>query len=214
MTRLLVMCDDVWHPANIVREGLRPLQNNGYELEWCEDAHRWSAAWMAEFPAVILSKSNNMSAAEQRPYLTDANQQVFQEYVRQGHGLLAIHSGIAGYEQLPVMRGLLGGVFLRHPEQCPVTVDPQADHPLTTGVTAFTGQDEHYFVTVDDPQLEVFVTTRSEHGVQPGGWRRTEGKGRVGVLTPGHNLAIWLQPSFQALLRNALAWVTPPHAKS
>jgi type 1 glutamine amidotransferase len=26
------------------------------------------------------------------------------------------------------------------------------------------------------------------------------------VLTPGHNAEVWRHPSFQALLRNALAW--------
>jgi type 1 glutamine amidotransferase len=52
----------------------------------------------------------------------------------------------------------------------------------------------------------VFLTTTSEHGTQPGGWTRTEGEGRVCVLTPGHNLEVWLQPSFQALLLNTLRW--------
>lgn len=29
---------------------------------------------------------------------------------------------------------------------------------------------------------------------------------RVCVLTPGHNLEVWLHPGFQALLRHALNW--------
>ena len=45
-----------------------------------------------------------------------------------------------------------------------------------------------------------------EHGTQPAGWTRTHGTGRVCVLTPGHNLAIWQHPSYQRLLRNCLAW--------
>ena len=61
-------------------------------------------------------------------------------------------------------------------------------------------------MTLDDPEADVFVTTTSEHGEQPGGWRRVEGSGRVILLTPGHNLEVWLHPSFQALLRNSLRW--------
>jgi uncharacterized protein len=61
-------------------------------------------------------------------------------------------------------------------------------------------------MALDDPQAEVFLTTTSEHGSQPGGWLRTQGAGRVCVLTPGHNLPVWQHPSFQALLGNALDW--------
>jgi type 1 glutamine amidotransferase len=66
-------------------------------------------------------------------------------------------------------------------------------------------RDEHYFLSLDDPQ-DVFLTTSSAHGEQPGGWRRIEGSGRVAVLTPGHNQEVWLQPSFQTLLLNCLRW--------
>jgi hypothetical protein len=31
-----------------------------------------------------------------------------------------------------------GGTFLSHPEQCAVTIEPKADHPLAAGVKAFT----------------------------------------------------------------------------
>ena len=55
--------------------------------------------------------------------------------------------------------------------------------------------------------VDLFVTTRSSHGEQPGGWTRSEGRGRVCVLTPGHNLDVWLHPSYQALVLNALRWV-------
>jgi type 1 glutamine amidotransferase len=155
---------------------------------------------------VILTKSNIISARDQTEWMTDAVQAAFFEYVRQGNGLLAIHSGTAEYEQKPVLRRLLGGVFTHHPEQCPVTIRPRAGHLLTKGVAPFTVKDEHYFMTIDDPQADMFMNTISEHGQQPGAWRRTEGSGRVVVLTPGHNLEVWLHPSFQRLLLNSLQW--------
>jgi type 1 glutamine amidotransferase len=138
--------------------------------------------------------------------MTDTVQAAFSEYVDRGNGLLAIHSGTAEYDQIPVLRSLLGGVFSSHPEQCPVTVRPHSGHPLCAGSAPFTLKDEHYFMAMDDPQVDVFVTTRSEHGEQPGGWRRLQGTGRVAVLTPGHNVEIWLHPSFRALLLNSLRW--------
>jgi len=215
--RVLVLCDDTWHPAATVRQGLARLQAarggarsspSGRRLafEFLEDGAAWSAARMGEFPLVILAKANIMSAKNHQPWLGVDLQQAFPDYVRRGNGLLVIHGGTSRYEKLPAMNALLGGAFVRHPEQCLVTVEPEPRHPLAAGVSPFTVRDEHYFMAMGDPQADVFLQARSEHGVQPAGWTRAHGKGRVCVLTPGHNLEVWLNPGFQRLLSNALNW--------
>ena len=204
--KVLVIADDYWHPAKVAWVGLQPLAARGYALLWIEDAADWSVGQMAEYPVVLFAKSNNITAANRDPWVTPAVEQAFANYVRGGGGLLAVHSGTASYQDKPVLRALLGGVFAHHPPQCPVTVQPRLAHPLTVGSAAFTLPDEHYHMELDDPQADVFMTTRSEHGTQPGGWTRSEGAGRVCVLTPGHNAPVWLHPSFQALLENTLHW--------
>jgi uncharacterized protein len=204
--RALVLCNDLWHPAHVARRGLEALASRGFSFDWLEDAGDWSPDRLAEHPLVVLAKSNHVSATDQRPWLTPEGQGAFAEHVRQGGGLVVIHSGTAGYGKLPVMRALTGGAFLHHPPQCAVTVEPHHSHTLTNGAAAFTLEDEHYFVALDDERADVFLHTRSEHGVQPAGWTRAEGKGRVCVLTPGHNLEVWLAGPFQILLSNALRW--------
>jgi type 1 glutamine amidotransferase len=204
--KTLVLCGDYWHSARVPREGLGVLREVEFTFDWIENADDWSPERMAAYPLVILTKSNNVSAADQTGWMMDVVQAAFADHVRKGNGLLAIHSGTAGYDQMPVLRSLLGGVFTHHPDQCPVTVDPREGHPLCTGSDPFTLKDEHYFMALDDPQAEVFMTTKSMHGEQPGAWRRVEGAGRVAVLTPGHNVEVWLHPCFQALLLNSLRW--------
>jgi type 1 glutamine amidotransferase len=204
--KILVLCDDRWHPARVPREGLSPLTNKGFVFDWIEDAGEWSAERMAAYPVVILTKSNHVSFTDHREWMSVETQSAFADYVRKGNGLLAIHSGTADYQEKPVLRSLLGGVFTHHPEQCAVTLEPQPGHPLTTGIPLCTLKDEHYFMLMDDPQADTFLTTRSEHGEQPGGWRRSEGNGRVAVLTPGHNLEVWLHPSYHSIILNTLRW--------
>jgi type 1 glutamine amidotransferase len=205
--RALVLCDDHYHPAHVAREGLGPLEaGKEFTFDWIEDAGQWSAEGMDGYPVVVLAKSNAVSAADRTEWMTPEVERAFLDYVRGGHGLLVVHSGSAEYQDTPVLRALIGGVFDHHPPQCPVTVQPVEVHPLTAGSAPFTAKDEHYFMAMGDEEVEVFMTTTSEHGTQPGGWTRTEGAGRVCVLTPGHNVEVWLHPSFQALLRNALRW--------
>jgi type 1 glutamine amidotransferase len=201
--RTLIICDDYWHPASTIRQGMGKLE--GFTFDWIENGNDWSAEHMAEYPLVLFAKSNNVSQAVKNSWVTEEVQQAFVDYVRQGNGLLVVHSGTV-YAKYPILRSLLGGAFTHHPDGCPVTIEPQAGHPLTTGSITFTAQDEHYFIELDDTQADVFMTTTSVNGTQPGGWTRSEGKGRVCILTPGHTVEVWQHPSFQTLLRNALRW--------
>ena len=204
--RILALCDDKWHPAQVPQKGLADLHKFGFKFDWIENANDWSIEQMAAYPVVILTQSNHVSSTDKSPWMTEPVQGAFLDYVQNGNGLLVLHSGTAGYQQASVLRALMGGVFRDHPDQCPVTVEPLADHPLTGGSESFTLVDEHYLMDLDDDQADIFLNTRSEHGTQPGGWRRYEGDGRVCVLTPGHNLEVWQHPSYQALLLNALRW--------
>jgi type 1 glutamine amidotransferase len=204
--KILVLCGDAWHPPQIPRKGLEHLAGMEFTFDYVEDARDWSPEALKTYPLVILTKSDNVSVTDKTNWMTDPIQSAFSEYVQQGNGLLAIHSGTAEYEHKPVIRGLLGGVFLHHPEQCLVTMNPLLYHPLCTGVTAFAALDEHYFMALDDLHADTFMTTSSLNGEQPGAWRREVGKGRVAVLTPGHNLEFWLHPSYQAILSNCLRW--------
>jgi uncharacterized protein len=205
--RTLVLCDDKYHPARIARAGLEPLTAAGFTFDFIENAEEWSAERMADYPLVVVAKANAPQV-----WVTPTEEAAFLDYVQQGKGLLVIHSGTAGLREQAGMRGLLGGVFVKHPPQCPVTVEPKADHPLTAGSEPFTLVDEHYMMEFDDPTADLFLTSTSEHGTQPAGWTRTEGAGRVCVLTPGHNLEIWLHPAYQALIHNALDWCAKTNA--
>ena len=204
--RVLVLADDYWHPARVPQEGLAPLSAHGYEFDWIADANDWTPSRMTGYPLVVLSKSNNVTATDQTPWMTDEVQSAFARYVQSGHGLLVLHSGSAGYQQCAELRRLMGGVFIQHPPQCPVNWVPHTGHRLTAGVGEFIMQDEHYFMTLDATDAEVFMVSKSEHGEQPAGWTRAEGEGRVCMLTPGHNLDVWLHPTYQQLIHNALLW--------
>lgn len=200
------MCDDVWHPAEMVQRGLGALADAGLAFEFVTHGEKWSPVLMNEFSVVVVAKGNHLCAADQRPWLTTGTQSAFPEFARRGGGLFFIHGG-ACYQDLPEMRSVAGGAFMRHPDQCPVMVAPKTNHPLTAGVNSFTAKDEHYFMVLAAADADIFLHSQSEHGLQPAGWTRTEGLGRVCVLTPGHNLEVWLHPDFQKLLHNGLTWL-------
>ena len=56
-------------------------------------------------------------------------------------------------------------------------------------------------MNMTDDNANVFIYTTSKNGNQPGGWTKEDGKGRICVITPGHNLEVWLNEHFQIILR-------------
>jgi type 1 glutamine amidotransferase len=214
-TQIGVLCDDNWHPARTILQGLEPLERLGFRFESALHASDWSAEWMDKFPAVILAKSNRIGAADPTPWLTPEVQQAFLAYVERGNGLLALHSGTVGYRGEPDFLDLIGGVFLGHPEPCPVELICEAGE-LSGGPEAlrFTVYDEHYRVELVGSGNEVFMKALSEHGEQPAGWRRRRGDGRVCALAPGHFPKVWQQQDYQTILTNALNWCVGPAFRS
>jgi len=204
--RTLVLCGDCWHLAETVRRGLSPLGNAGFDFEYLADGAKCPAEMLDGFSLVVLAKANMVSPSDQRAWLKADSQMMFHDFLRRGNGLVVVHAGTSRYDDLPAMRSVIGGAFRHHPPPCRVAFEPKTGHLLAEGVAPFAADDEHYFVELDDAPADVFLHSRSEHGVQPAGWTRMEGGGRVCVLTPGHDLEVWLHPEFQKLLLNALRW--------
>lgn len=205
MIRTLVICGDPWHPAATIELGLKALNGAAFAFEFLVNDAEWPAVRLNDFPLVVLARAN-LTSSEERPWLMPETQGVLADYVTQGGGLLVVHAGTARYENLPALNALIGGAFVRHPAPCNVTMEPLSSHPVVDGVASFTARDEHYFMAMNDSPADLFLQSRSLHGVQPAGWARASGRGRVCVLTPGHDREVWLHPMFQKLLFNALRW--------
>lgn len=203
MKRALVICGDVWHPAAVVRQGLEPLREAGFDFEFMEGNEMLSANRVDAYPLIVLARAN-VDGGE-KPWMTAETQHVLPQHVRRGNGLVVLHGGTARYEELPLMNALMGGSFIHHPEPCDVTIEANGNESIVEDMLPFTVRDEHYFVKTR-PDAEIFLRSRSQHGVQAAGWKRSEGEGRVCALTPGHNLDVWLHPAFQKILVNTFHW--------
>ena len=107
-TKALVLCDDYWHPAKTPRAGLTQLAGKFADeaFDWMEDAREWPAQKINDYPLIILTKSNNISAADKTHWMSEDVQTALLNYVQRGGGLLAVHSGTAEYKETPVLRAL------------------------------------------------------------------------------------------------------------
>lgn len=212
--KVLVICDDFWHPGEIVARGLKPLEQKGYALDVVMHARDLLyPAMLRDYEVIVNAKGNVFSPANKAPWFEEGVTQVmpndFRAYIEEGHGFLALHAGNCyNHERQADMAELVGNDFIGHPPQCDVHLQPVGEHPILRGVEPFTVRDEHYRIDVHAKDADLFLTGTSdtEAATQQAGYTRVMGKGRLCVLTPGHNYNVLLHPQYQKLIQNALDW--------
>jgi type 1 glutamine amidotransferase len=130
-------------------------------------------------------------------------------WVAGGGRLLAVHSATVMRESNQEMRRLLGGRFVSHPPQFDFTVYPLfKEHPITQGIGAFAVHDEFYVQSYDDGVV-IHMAAFDRGVAYPMVWTRSEGRGQVAYLAPGHSKRVWDLPSYRQLVRQAVDWLVP-----
>ncbi|MCL2425407.1 MAG: ThuA domain-containing protein [Oscillospiraceae bacterium] len=221
--RVLLICDDFWHPGQIPTDGVAPLAERGFQFDIITNDEDVKPEALEGYDVVILSKGDESARDNKVSWKTKALQQAFISYVENGGGLLVVHCGLVAGEQAEALHCLIGSRFDYHPQDCPVTVQPIKPHPIVAGVEMFCEVDEHYRLEILADDIDIFLASYSppqgsealyetepyqntKAWISAAGYVRTQGNGRVCVLTPGHHLAVWHNPQYQHILENALNW--------
>lgn len=140
--------------------------------------------------------------------LTNAQIGGLASWVRNGGALLAVHSATVMGESDAALGELIGGVFVSHPPAFCFTVYPVFDeHPITTGIEAFTVHDEFYMET-HSPAVQVHMVALDRGVAYSMAWSKTEGQGRVAHVAPGHSREVWEFKPYQRLLLQTIEWLT------
>lgn len=222
MANILVLCGDIWHPAEVIKSGFSYLTDYFDQMTFMEDAKDMlTAADLAAYDLVICCKGNHLTGGNNVSWFEESVNECtprdFEEYVRQGGGFLAVHAGCSFSEKgmpenclTPCKEYIdfVGCRFVTHPARCPVTYQVVDDtHPVTAGVENFCERDEHYQIDMTAADARILMESVSESAAtMPAAYVREMGQGRLCALIPGHIRAVWQNPAFQKLLVNAINW--------
>ena len=214
MERILVLCDDLWHPAEIIEKGLAAREDKRFVFDVVKAAKDvLTPSRIAKYRLIICCKSNSVTAANNAPWfepgVTEVCPKEFEAYIRAGGGFLAVHSGLAyNRERNTEYVDLVGSMFLGHPPRCGVQLQrTKKEHPILEGIGDFEIRDEHYNMEMTCTDADIFMESVSEKGgTQPAGYTRLLGEGRLCALTPGHTLDVWENEQFMRMFTNAMEW--------
>ncbi len=220
--RVLAILGDAYHSVAYLDGTLvGGLRKTGWEAVTIMD---YAVPWeeFGKFDLIILSREaheyvtffrerdSNLAVSKMEAlWLTPAQEQKFEDYVKAGGRLFLYHDGFGFYRKDRAVSRLAKSYFIRHPAIVNINVTPTGKMPeLTEGVTPFTVADEEYQVEMDERETSVFLESHSpEHGRAPQGWAHRYGKGKVAVLIPGHNPATQSHPMVQRSVQNITDWL-------
>ncbi|MHA3772231.1 PVC-type heme-binding CxxCH protein [Verrucomicrobiota bacterium sgz303538] len=157
---------------------------------------------------VLVWSANQPIAAETAKALT--------EYVNAGKGLVIVHPGAwYNWNNFPQWnREIVGGGSRGHDKYGEFQVDvTDHDHPITSGITdKFRISDELYYSTPDPNGTPIRVLAQATSPISgktfPQVWVVQHPKARIAAITLGHDAKAHNLPEYQALLKNAVRWVS------
>ncbi len=211
---VLVLCDDLWHPGEVVRRGLMSIPQSQYAFDFVYDAKDiLTPEMIARYPLIICCKGNMINGGNHhewfQPKVAEVQPSDFESFVRRGGGYLALHGGLSWYlDDQTGMTRFNGCAFVRHPDRCDIDLRvTKPEHPVAQGVEGFTVRDEHYELAMTCEDADIFLRSASlTGGDQVAGYSRVMGEGRFCALTLGHILSAWEHPMYQRLILNAMDW--------
>ena len=213
--KVLLLCDDTWHPAEIIERGLAAMDREDLEFDVVKTAKDiLTMDFVKRYDALVNCHGSCINGSNSQPWfepgVTEFGPEEFRSYVAEGGGLTVIHSGLTiggPNDPQPAYTEVVGSYFITHPPRETAHVTITAENEITRGAAGFSLRDEHYQLEITAKDIEPFLQTVSEHGgTTVSGYRRRFGKGRVAVLAPGHTLQVWENTGFQTLVKNAIRW--------
>jgi len=190
---------------------------NGFAVDASDDPAVFTDSNLKQYQALVFANSNNEA------FLTTAQRDAFQRYIRAGGGFAGLHSASGSERQWPYFWEVLGGKFVRHPKMQKFTVRVvDAAFPATRGLPAtFEWTDECYYTDhinpdihpllvtdparLDDPQKAEYPGDRFGDAL-PLAWYHNFDGGREFYLALGHNKQDYANPTLVHLIQGGILW--------
>jgi type 1 glutamine amidotransferase len=211
--RVLILLGGQWHDFEGFANAMQTLlEQHGWQVQATYDLDRLLHLAENQLDVVLsytcFTSDEGRSSQPSPDRLTQAQLDGLTSWVRGGGGLLAAHAATVIGASDPALGELIGGVFVSHPPAFSFTVYPMyGEHPITTGIEAFTVHDEFYIERCTaDVQVHMIAFDRGV--AYPMAWSRSDGQGRVAHIASGHSQEVWDLKPYQQLLLQSLDWLT------
>ncbi|HEY0549760.1 MAG TPA: ThuA domain-containing protein [Verrucomicrobiae bacterium] len=192
---------------NAMQDEVKAAQGN-YDTGLKESLAKLSPENLKNFDAVIFANTTGN--------LPLPDKQGFIDWVKDGHGFIAMHSGSDTFHEFKPYIEMLGGEFAGHNEQVGVECLVQdMNHPATKALNESfcVEQEEIYLIKSFDRAkvhgllaLDKHPNKKKELGYFPIAWCKDFGQGKVFYTSLGHNEVVWENKRYQKHILGGIKW--------
>jgi type 1 glutamine amidotransferase len=189
-------------------------KSGAFDVTVTEDVAAFTTENLKNYDAVMFNTTGELP-------MDDAEKKAFMDFVRSGHGFVAVHSATDTFYMWGEFGELIGGYFNGHPWHQMVTIevaDPTS--PLVNFLgKSFQINDEIYQISdfqAKDCHVLLRLAPSADDLKKPGvmrryygwpvAWTRRFGKGRVYYNGLGHDDWVWKDPRYQEMLLKGIQW--------
>jgi type 1 glutamine amidotransferase len=200
MKNILLVTDGFVHPPY---GGRRALHRALAQLEGYSFRHARSLGQLPvdvdSYAALVLYYHHKIISAAALDRLDS--------FVKNGGGVLAIHSATASFKDQPHYFDIIGGRFTGHGPVENFEVQ-QVKGDVFGEIGDFIVKDELYLHELH-PGIDVHFEAQHAGQAVPVVWTYRYGQGKVCYAVPGHTAESMKHPAMQEILRRGLQWVCP-----
>jgi type 1 glutamine amidotransferase len=148
--------------------------------------------------------------------IDDSQKEELLQFIREGHGLVAVHVGLTAFESWPEWVNLLGGRFQGHPiSGAGIVINEDPNFPATRHFGASFPFSDEFYLPKDYDRSKIHVLlrldvkpddTRVPGGDYPLAWAHMYGKGRVFFGSFGHTNETWDIRDVRQMYFEAMRW--------
>lgn len=200
MKKILLVTQGLFHPSLRARQLLRKV------LEEVEGLTFHFVNSM-EFLPQDLETYTAMVIYLHHKRITENALNRFDTFVKQGGGVLGVHTATASFKQQRHYFEILGGRFIGHGPVKVFELIPLAESTVFLDIPAFSIKDELYLHEFQPGFTPHFVTIHKGQEV-PVVWTYRYGEGRVCIATPGHLSRTFKNKDYHKILQQGLLWVS------
>ncbi|MGO9307650.1 MAG: ThuA domain-containing protein [Spirochaetia bacterium] len=202
---------DFYHSSEPIAEALRQAGGRiGFELRTFTDPAEVPWESLSGFGGLIVAKENRIDPTRSDAVWAASNHETaIAQFAAGGGAVIALHNGLASYDEGGAYVQTVRGGFQFHPREHPrfeVRALP-VNHRILAGFQRFELTDEMYFVRVDSARTtRLLEVAHVDYGTSCAAWAHEAGKGRVFCFTPGHTGEVLNDSGYVRLLDNGLRW--------
>jgi type 1 glutamine amidotransferase len=149
--------------------------------------------------------------------MDEASRKNLRDFVESGGGVVVLHHALLDYQnwQWWTDQAVGGSYRLSREGDRPsssvknnqqISVSPAGDHPITAGIGPFQIEDETYKKMKFSPKVRALLTTDNAMSDTNLAWIGPDERYRVVAIQLGHGPTAFRNPSYRALVHNAIRW--------